>query len=46
MEHQSPSHSHTQTLAPAVPRSLGFLMLGVTLASIVLLLFGLIVYVS
>ncbi|MHB8868013.1 MAG: hypothetical protein ACYC6T_09125 [Thermoleophilia bacterium] len=46
MEHQSSSHSPTQTLAPAVPRALGFVMLGVTLASIVLLLFGLIVHVS
>lgn len=44
MEHQS--HSPVQTITPAVPRPLGFLMLGVTIASIVLLLFGLVIYVT
>lgn len=37
--------SPVSTITPAVPRPLGFLMLGVTLTSIILLLLGLAVHV-
>lgn len=37
--------SPVPTIAPAVPRFLGFLMLGATLGSIILLLLGLAVHV-
>lgn len=38
--------ARNQTITAAVPRPIGFVMLGVTLAAIVMLLFGLAVYVA